>query len=159
MLTHCRATQAALAGDVGFYYLPYVEYILEQEPSCCFVCLQRDRTATIRSYLCKTDGKNHWQWHDGTTFRYCPWDACYPKYPIIDKSAAIGRYWDEYYQRISALSSQFPQSILTVPTEALNTAPDSILDHLGLPQATRVYPANRRWNASPTDSCGRSGRV
>ncbi|MEL6722438.1 MAG: hypothetical protein AAFP10_04335 [Pseudomonadota bacterium] len=159
VLTSCRATNASLTGDVGFYYLPYVEYILTQEPSCRFICLKRDRAATIQSYLRKTDGKNHWKIHDGTSFRYCEWDACYPKYTIADKSKAIGLYWDEYYRRVKQLSDKYPHAILITSTASLNTGVDHILDYAYVSRSARIYPDNICLNASLPDSYQKTHHV
>jgi hypothetical protein len=44
----------AYFGDVGTYYLPYVELLIERHPDARFVCLQRDRAKVVKSFLLKT---------------------------------------------------------------------------------------------------------
>ena len=94
-----------LVGDVAFYYLPYVEHALSLAPDTKFVCLKRDRKSTVDSYLTWSYGRNSWMQHDGTRWRMNDWYRCYPKYPVGDKEEAIGRYWDEYYDRAAALEA------------------------------------------------------
>lgn len=42
-----------LIGDVGIYYLPYVDQILSRFPEARFPCLRRDRAEVIESYVRK----------------------------------------------------------------------------------------------------------
>ncbi len=123
-----------LVGDVAFYYLPYVEHALSLAPDTKFVCLKRDRKSTVDSYLTWSYGRNSWMQHDGTRWRMNDWYRCYPKYPVGDKEEAIGRYWDEYYDRAAALEASCARSFRVFPTESLNTAAGQheIFEFLGL---------------------------
>ena len=91
------STDHQFVGDVSFYNLPYANNIINDYPDVKFVILQRDRTETIRSYLKKTSGRNHWQDHKGSGFRLCPWDQCYPKFTANNKEHALEQYWELYY--------------------------------------------------------------
>lgn len=93
-------------GDVSFYNLPYVNSILEIYPNAKFIILKRDKNETIKSYMDKTKGRNHWQSHDGKKFKYCDWDHCYPKFEAQSKSEAIGMYWEYYYEECSKISTK-----------------------------------------------------
>ena len=90
------AQGATLVGEVGLYYLPYVAGIRARFPEARFIVLQRDRAATVASFLDKTaDKSNHWA-PTPRFARHARWSACFPTYePGLDKAAAIGRYWDE----------------------------------------------------------------
>lgn len=140
-----------LAGDVGFYYLPYVEQILELAASTRFVCLKRDRQATVHSYLTKTRHKNHWIQHDGTEWRFDAWDRCYPKYAVTDKAEAIGMYWDEYYSRAAALESAHPEAFRVYDMDVLNTpeGQNALFDFIGIPQRVRRVNLDVHENRSP----------
>ncbi len=117
-------------GDVAFYYLPYVELMLDHHTETRFIALRRDRAATVDSYLSKTEDRNHWMQHDGTQWRPDPmWDRCYPKYDVDDIETAIGRYWDEYYTEVGRLSELYPDSVRHWSTEALNE-PDGVREIL-----------------------------
>ena len=91
-----------MVGDVGFYYLPYVEGISDARPDVTFICMKRDRQETIESYMKKTEGRDHWRPGMG---RPDPWDRMYPKFDRPTKREAIGAYWDMYYQRSAALEA------------------------------------------------------
>jgi hypothetical protein len=140
-----------LAGDVGFYYLPYVEQILAIVPNASFICLKRDRKATVDSYLTKTPRKNHWTQHNGVEWRFDAWDRCYPKYAADDKAEAIGLYWDDYYHRAAALETAHPAAFRVFSTESLNTAPgqQAVFDFIGLPARARRVILDVRENRSP----------
>ncbi len=155
-----------LAGDVAFYYLPYVRTILDANPDVRFVCLRRDREATIRSYLDKTykrrpfgflervglrrvKDRNHWVEHDGTRWDKDPvWDRCYPKFGAADKREALGMYWDEYYGAADRLAAELPDRFRVDPIEALNDreGQDEILEFVGVPAERRVLDIGVRAN-------------
>jgi hypothetical protein len=161
LLRWCRdASDVRIVGDVGFYYLPYVEYALSREPRTKFPCLQRDRTATVESYLRKTRRRNHWVRHRGIFYRHDKWDACYPKYDCSNKAQAIGRYWDDYYERAAQLESEFPANVRVFSTENLNTpaGQHQILDFLEVPETQRKIAGPVRLNvkAAAWSSCRRS---
>ena len=77
-------------GEIGFYYLSYVEQIIADYPTVRFPCLRRDKSETVRSYIDKiwfpgdrTDRqpthRNHWVNHNGSQWIHDPiWDKCYP---------------------------------------------------------------------------------
>jgi hypothetical protein len=149
LLRWCReASSLRLVGDVGFYYLPYVEYILSQEPDARFPCLRRDREATVNSYMRKTRRRNHWVCHCGILYRRNKWDECYPKYDRSSKAEAIGRYWDEYYERAAGLEQVYPANVRVFPTGVLNTeaGQQEVLDFLGIPASLRIVTGPIRLN-------------
>lgn len=130
------ATNLKLVGDVAFYYLPYVEYMLSINPRIKFVCLQRPRKDTVASYVRWTKGKNHWLSHNGTTWSLDVWDQCYPKYDVLNKREAIGLYWDEYSSSASELEVKYPDSFGVFSVETLNieSGQREILSFLGIPR-------------------------
>lgn len=109
-------------GDIAFYYLPYVEYILEKYPQTKIICLKRDRGEVVKSYLKKTKGRNHWVNHREIIWSHCEWDKCYPTYNKFLKKNAIKKYWEQYYNKIEGLTSKYPGSIMVTDMyHALNT--------------------------------------
>jgi|GEM_PF-480298 len=132
----------SLCGDVGFYYLPYAQALLDRFPTVRMICLQRERRATVSSYLRSTEGRNHWVEHDGSIWKPDPiWDGCYPSYNEPSKADAIGRYWDEYYYEAERLQAKYPDSFRVWPTQALNRkgGVDEILEFVGIPANRRTY--------------------
>lgn len=92
-----------VSGDVAFYYLPYVEWMALKRPDATFVCLKRDRSETVESYMRKTEERDHWT-------ILCdmadPWDRLYPKFNTRDKREALGMYWDMYYGEAKRLEDK-----------------------------------------------------
>lgn len=134
-----------IVSDAGFYYLPYTQYILESRPSAKFVCLKRDREDTVRSYLRKTEGRDHWRWpllrKGGRDKR---WDRCYPKFLARTKEEALGCYWDLYYGRSEELQERFPGSFRVFSMEpALNSEEEQrrLFEFLEIPEPTLLVGA------------------
>ena len=139
-------TNRTMVGDVGFYYLPYVEYILLRHPEIKFVCLQRACASTVASYMKHTRGRNHWMEHDGTRWKVDPWDHCFPKYDVVSKNKAIELYWQDYYSLATKFQEKYPDSFRIFPTSALNTEEGQreILSFIGIPKAKmRLHVAIR----------------
>ncbi len=105
--------RANIAGDVASSWLPYVETVLQKIPSAKIICLERDRAATVQSFIAKMKGrKNHWTNHDGKNWEQdSRRDVCFPKYDTLDMERAIGLYWDDYYRQVDLLCEKFPRNI------------------------------------------------
>lgn len=157
------ARGASLVGDIGLYYLPYVGRIRARFPEARFVVLQRERQATVESFIEKTaDKSNHWA-PTPRFARHARWNQCFPTYDAaLPKREAIGRYWDEYYAATDALERAEPGVFLTVRTEELGgeAAQRRILDFLGVPRERQVVreglALNRAEDVAP--SLGKSLR-
>lgn len=108
-------------GDVAFFYLPYLEDLLDNVDSLKVICLKRDREETIASYMKKTQGRNHWLDHDGEKWRKDPvWDKCYPNYKLPSKEEAIREYWHKYYNYAEWLSDIYSSQVEIYPRDVLN---------------------------------------
>ena len=143
------AAGATLAGEIGFYYLPYVARIRARFPDARFVVLQRERAATVESFLEKTaDKTNHWA--PSPRFgRLKRWNHCFPTYDAkLTRREAVGRYWDEYYAATDALERAEPATYLTVRTEALGDVATQhrVLDFIGIPHERQVVSAGLALN-------------
>lgn len=149
MLEDELAAGARLVGEVGFYYLPYLTRLRARFPAARFIVLQRERAATIASFLDKTvDKSNHWA-PTPRFARHARWSRCFPTYPAgLDKAKAIGRYWDEYYAATATLERAEPRVFMTVGTERLGevATQHAILEFLGRPAAERVVDAGLQRN-------------
>lgn len=145
-------TDQTLVGDVAFAYLPYVGYILSRWPTAKFICLQRDRTETIESFIKKTPGRNHWVQHDGAQWQADRWDGCFPHYAAPSKPEALGRYWDEYYATAAELQAAYPAAFRIFPTTALNQreGQQALLSFIGIPHQQMRLPARVHENQSPS---------
>jgi hypothetical protein len=140
-----RMERVRLLGDIAFYYLSYVELIARHDPDVRFLCLKRDRQATIDSWLRKSTidrwpskrladrlaslvtrtpyrtAYNHWMAHDGREWAVDEvWDKCFPKFPGPTRAEAIAQYYDFYYAEADRLAALLPERFRIVPTTALN---------------------------------------
>lgn len=112
-----------VVGDVAFYYLPYVELILDEYPNSKFVCMKRSKGKTIGSYMVKTKNRNHWQnWSPGCDWnKDSAWDPCYPKFAAKNKKESLSMYWDKYYLESKRLSVCYPDNFAIFNVNQLNS--------------------------------------
>src|SRR5699024_1258842 len=138
-------------GDVAFYYLPYVNYIISKYTNVNFICLKRDKKQVIDSYLRKTKGRNHWINHYGALWRSDPvWDKCYPNYKTFSKRKGIGKYWNYYYRQIRSLRKNHPDNvIITDMNKSLNTREGvlKLLNFAGFKNKDRIVTQKIKKNA------------
>jgi hypothetical protein len=155
-----------LIGDIAMYYISYVSDILKENPETRFVCLKRDKDATVQSWIRKTTIRrwrsrkissylyskmsgtpyyteyNFWQEHDRPEIAKDPiWDKCFPKFLASSKKDAIAQYWDYYYSEASRLAKLYPDNFKIVDLEALNTNDGQleVLSHCGIAADDQVY--------------------
>lgn len=119
--------QHNIVGDVGFFFLPYVEYIIEKfkyKAELYFICLQRDKAGTIESFRKKqkwsTTRRHPWYLGPGYPEDY-RWDRCYPKFGFISRNDALSYYWDMYYDISYRLQCKYPNTFRIFNIESLNT--------------------------------------
>lgn len=149
-------SSAAIAGDVAYFYLPYLEKLIGVFPNLKVVCLERGRQEVIDSFMWKTRWQNRWHSHDGIEWiKDNVWDPTFPKYDMTDKAEAIGAYWDDYHARIKRIAGKFPASVHRMPMEELNTAQGQrkIFDFLAIPEKSRRYVEKPRFNARKSEDC------
>jgi hypothetical protein len=142
---------AAVRGDIGFYWLPYTEWILEQFPDSRFICLKRNKADTVASYLRRTEGRNHWLQHSGARWILDEvWDSSFPKYPIEDKQEAVSQYWEDYYATAERMQQVYSGNFRIFPVDALNSREGqaAILSFVGLSPADMIFTPSFRLNIS-----------
>jgi len=127
----------SIVGDVAFYYLPYVEEIIKAYPYAKFICLKRQKIATVNSYMAKTKQRNHWQIRTSSSKwnRDSAWDPCFPKYNAKNKEEAISMYWDEYYTEAERLQKIYPDKFSIFYMNQLNSEEKlrEIRNFIGIP--------------------------
>jgi len=161
-----RMGHVNLIGDIAYYYLNYVDDLLECFPECMFVCIRRDREQTVASWMKKSAIKrwpslwiadrlkswltrtpfhteyNYWQVHDGSRWKPDPvWDSCFPKFEAPSKRDAIGMYWDYYYLEADRLQRKHPDRFRVFNVEELSQPQGQvrILSFIGIPEEHMVY--------------------
>lgn len=143
---------SAYYGDIGMYFLPYAEALIQRFPDIKLVCLKRNRQEVVNSYLEWTQGRNHWFEHDGVAWDKNPaWDGAFPKFNEPDKAKAIGLYWDMYYADVDRLIRQYPGHIACFWMDSLNRKRGrrAILDFIGY-GGPRVVDGHHRANQRPS---------
>jgi len=107
--------------DIGYYYLPYISHIIEKYPTVKCVCLQRNVTEVVDSFL-KFSRYNYWS-YPYINREETEWDQTFPTYPNTSKSNAIRLYWGEYYDKVDLLTKKYPDNIrLFDMNKTLNTS-------------------------------------
>lgn len=105
-----------VVADTAFYYLPYLEIILNRIKNVKIVILKRDMEGTVASFehrttLRKNINKNHWVKGD-EYFASSIWFPCFPTYDdMTSKTEAIQRYWTEYYEKAGELVKKYPDRV------------------------------------------------
>jgi len=111
-----------VSGDVSFYWLQYVERILEIYPTAKFIGLIRNKDEVIASYAKKTKGRNHWMPYNDSS-GWIPdneWDKCYPKFDVESKQEAIGLYYDLYNKTMLKFEEKYPENVRCFAMDYLN---------------------------------------
>ncbi len=130
-------------GDIALYYLPYVEFILDQTNEVRFPCLRRDREKTIMSFRRKlqTSGysnitllkyfvlgrstlRNPWSDGSNATWRCDPtWNRLFRKSGLQSKPFEdyVSEWYDFYYETASSLQAKFPEYVRIFDTDDLNS--------------------------------------
>lgn len=110
-------------GDVAFYYLPYIEYIIKKFPQIKFICLKRIKKEVVKSFVTHTNkwNWNHWIVHIGNKWKKAgKWDDAFPKYNLDSKEKAITRYYEDYYKEIRKLIKKYPKNVNLFKIDDLN---------------------------------------
>lgn len=115
-----REPFAKLSVDVAFYWLPYVEQLIQLDHAVKFICLKRDKDQTVKSYLQKTKNRALWQSNVPEKMKKNIWYDCYPSFETENKQESIELYWELYYKTARLLETKYPQRFRIVKTEALN---------------------------------------
>jgi len=140
-----------VAGDVAYHLIPYVESLIERFRDSRFICLRRDREATIRSFRMKLSGRGH-PWQIGIRNKQrSGWIGQFITANIPDFTEVIGRYWIEYNDCADEFQRRYPDRFRIWPMEALNTraGQGEILSFAGVPEGKMMFDIGLRHNQSP----------
>lgn len=162
----CTMPRVGLIGDIAFYYLSYVDAIVARNPNVRFVCLKRDKNATVKSWMAKSqlerwrskriadklgaaitrepyqESRNFWMEHDGIEWAKDPiWDKCFPKFAGPTKIEAIAQYWDYYYEESEKLAAKYPGVFMIIKSEDINITAHQVelLAFCGVPKDGMVF--------------------
>jgi len=160
-----KMNQVNMIGDIAYYYLNYVDDILNINSNVRFICIKRDRSQTVASWMVKSSinrwpslwladrlksiitrspfhkSKNFWQQHDGTVWQHDPvWDKTFPNFEAGSKEEAIGKYWDYYYEKATRIQEKNPEHFKIFPIEAMSSQEGQveILSFIGLDKGKMI---------------------
>jgi hypothetical protein len=170
--------QVRLMGDIAYYYLKYVDDILAINPNVRFVCIKRDKSKTVDSWMQKSSNyrwrslwladrlkslitrtpfhksRNFWQEHDGSEYQLDPvWDKTFPKFEAASKREAIEKYWDYYYREAEILAQKHPANfrIFDIGMMSNQDGQREILRFVGMDEADMVLKERFHMHKSSPD--------
>jgi hypothetical protein len=101
-------------GEVGLYFLPYVEKILGLVPHVRFVCMQRDPGRTVRGLTRKLGGNPFAIEQDAVRFHHG-----FPFYGGVTLEEGASRFVRDYYARAYEFQRRFPDRFRVFFTDHL----------------------------------------
>ena len=113
ILSRLTPYERKVTGDVGYYWLPYVEHWIKLRNNTKFICLWRDKKEVMDSM---------WQFSRGLNVDpHNEWYRMYPYYPNVSKYDAIGLMWEDYMKISKAWLEKYPDKFMLVHMDkALN---------------------------------------
>ena len=136
-------------GDVGCYWLNYVEPLLQAHPDTKFVCLQRDKESTVKSWRRRMVGRKEFgiyvMYVDPTGRIRAP--SMFPDYKGVALDRAAALYWETYYEKARKLEELYPSAFRIYPMdEVLNDkrVQRKMLKFAGMTNAPRVKKRENR---------------
>ena len=95
---------AKLAGDVGYYHLPYVYEIAKRHENCRIVWLGREKDKMIECLLKGAAATHPWLEHLGDEWQWNPNNVTFPGLGVPNVKQAAAFYVD-FYSRAATLIS------------------------------------------------------
>tara|TARA_B000000475_G_C15936903_1_gene423067 strand:+ start:342 stop:971 length:630 start_codon:yes stop_codon:yes gene_type:complete len=139
-----------VTGDVAFYYLPYLELLINNYPYIKFISTKKSKkhifkdiksdirtnnSLPTRLFLFKKKFKNHWIDHNGKKWEkdYIN-DKCYPNYDIDDLDKSIQMYIDNYIFQMKKIQKKYPRNLKVIFSDELNSnfAKKKIFNFIGV---------------------------
>lgn len=140
---------ASETNDVGFYWLPHLEYILTKKPNIKLVWVWQDKQSTVESFIHGQRNIGGEQVIYGPT-RPMPngqkapraWNQMYPFIDAHNLETSIGLYWDMYDAWASTIDCY------KIDVQDLNNQQkvDALFDYLEIPKQDRVFLENNHFN-------------
>lgn len=107
---------AEFFGDTAFYYLPYADLLLDMYPDIKIVGLVRKKGNVVESFANLLDGVDRWVENERE-----PWNKSFPNYSgYISFEKKIGRYCDEYNDRLKLLQKCYPDKVKLFSIESMH---------------------------------------
>lgn len=106
-----------VVGDVGFYWLPAVDYFLERfGADARVVAMTRGMKQTVKSYV-NHAGMRDWWTNDNSHH----WSPAFPTFrACASRLEALETYVRMYHERVHELFTAHPDRVFVMETEKLN---------------------------------------
>ena len=141
----------SLVGDVGWYWLMHVPSIISIAAQTRFVCFQRDKADTLKSFR-----KNHWgekflihKDSEHYVLELADTQIPFPKYDLSNEKAEE-KYYDFYYDNARSFEQDYPWNFGLFDLEDMNSVEGQrkILDFLEIPRGKQVLRPGIKDHAS-----------
>ena len=144
--------QFKMTGEVGFYFLPYVELLIKNFPYLKFICTNKNKKKIyydllaeikinhnflLRFLFFKKKYKNYFINHDGTKWeKDFVLDKCYPKFKTDSLEQGLEKYIDTYYSSLKFLQRKYPKNLKLFYSDELKSeyGKKKIFKFIGLKQ-------------------------
>lgn len=148
MIEHFRQ-YGKLVGDVGFYWLPHLEYIKSQLPGIKLIWMQRDKNETVGSFIY---GQNKVGGDQAVYGPLCPmpnkqkasrvWNRFYPLVDAYDLEQSVEFYWEMYNKWAQNLDC-YQMNVYDLNS---HRKVDGLFDYLEVPESDRVFLEDAHFN-------------
>ena len=124
-------------GDVGFYFLPYIELLLNNFPYLKIISTKKSKKKTFvdvmsdietknsflsRLFMFKKRYKNHWINHNGSNWeKDFQLDKCYPKFNVKNLDSSINSYIEMYIFELKKIQKKYPNNIKVFFSDELDS--------------------------------------
>ena len=150
-------SRANIVVDAGSFYLPYVDEILEIEPACRIVCLQRPMQEVVSKFLIFLRNNHsvpttYWAEKPPPGWQVDPiFTPLYPPQTRNSLAETISAYWEQYTSLAEHYSRLYPEKFrIFEAAQGLDTAQGLIefLAFIGIPPQQQ-RPVAGRFAGSP----------
>ena len=127
-----------VTGDVGFYFLPYIELLINNFPYLKILSTKKSKKNTFidvmydietknsifsRLFMFKKKYKNHWINHNGSSWeKDYILDKCYPKFKVLNLEESINKYIEMYIADLKRLQKKYPKNIKVFFSDELDSS-------------------------------------
>lgn len=157
-----RNSRSNIYGDIGHYYLWYIDQLIDRLPNIKIICLYRERSEVVQSYWIKVHKRSSNQeplygkmyknfWQDDPNRYTSDWDKAFPKFGLpYDIKEVVGQYHDFYYGMVHQYIDKYPDHIRIFDIDCLNSVNglEKIFNFCGIMERTYLsgIKIKNRWS-------------
>ena len=126
-----------VTGDIAFYFLPYIELLINNFPYIKLICTKKskkyifndvmsdiktDNSIFSRLFMFKKQYKNHWVEHNGRNWeKDYVLDKCYPTFHNNNLKESVNKYIDLYISDIKKIQKKYPKNLKVFYSDELDS--------------------------------------